>query len=69
MIIANTLKVKLNSQQSIKATLKTQIQKFEKPIFLFRRTHEAAVRNIKILAAFKGDLGAAIAAQKDSPFL
>ena len=72
MIIVNTLKGKLISQQStnaswivtiIKAILKTPIQKFENPIFLFRRTHEAAVRNSKILAAFK----AAIAAQKDSP--
>ena len=76
MIIANTLKGKLNSQQStnsswlvttIKATLKIPIQKFEKPIFSFKKTHEAAVRNSKILAAFKGDLGAAIAAHKDSP--
>ena len=31
--------------------LKTPVQKFDKPIFLFRRTHEAAVRNSKILAA------------------
>ena len=47
--------------------LKTPIQKSENPIFSFRRTHEAAVRNSKVLAAFKGDLGAAIAAHKDSP--
>ena len=47
--------------------MKTPIQKFENPIFLFRRTYEVAVRNIKILASFKGDLGAAIATQKDSP--
>ena len=76
MIIANTLKCKLNSQQStnaswivttIKATLKIPIQKFEKPIFSFKRTHEASVRNIKILAAFKGDLGASILDHKDSP--
>ena len=40
----------------------------EKPIFLFRKTHEAVVRNRKILAAFKGELGAAIAAQKYNPF-
>ena len=49
MLIANTLKGKINSQQSmnaswivntIKATLKTPIQKFEKPIFSFRRTHD-----------------------------
>ena len=48
-------------------TLKTPIQKSEKPIFSFRRTHEAAVRNRKILAAFKGDLGTSIADHKDSP--
>ena len=74
LLIANTLKVKLNSQQStnaswllttIKATLKTPIQKFENPIFLFRRTHKSAVRNRKIFTAFKGDLGAAIAPHKD----
>ena len=29
--------------------------------------YEAAVRNSKILAAFKGDLGAKIAAHKDIP--
>ena len=76
MLIANTLKGKLNSQQStnaswlvttIKAILKIPIRKFEKPIFSFKRTHEAEVRNSKILAAFKGDLGAAISAHKDSP--
>ena len=76
MLIANTLNGKLNSQQStntswlvttIKATLKTPIQKFEKPIFSFRRTHAAEVRNSKIIAAFKGGLGAAISAHKDSP--
>ena len=62
MLIANTLKDKLNSQQTtnaswlltmIKAILKTSIQKFEKPIYLFRRTCEVAVRNRKILAAIK----------------
>ena len=76
MLIANTLKGKLNSQYStnaswivttIKATLKIPIQIFEKPIFSFKRTHEAAVKNSKILAAFKGDFGAAIAAHKDIP--
>ena len=76
MLMANNLKVKLNSQQTtnslwlvttIKAILKTPIQKSENPIFLFRRTHEAIVRNSKILAAFKAELGAAIAAQKHSP--
>ena len=76
MLIANTLKGKLNSQQStntswlvttIKATLRTPIQQFENTIFLFRRTCEAAVRNGKILTAFKGKLGSAILAHKDSP--
>ena len=76
MIIANTLKGNLNSQQStnaswmvttIKVTLKTPIQKLEKPILLFRITHTVAVRNIKILAAFKGDLGTEIVAHKGSP--
>ena len=76
MIISNNLKGNINSQQltkaswlvtTIKAILKTTIKKFENPIFSFRKTHEAAVRNSKILAAFKGDLGAEIAAQKDSP--
>ena len=76
MLIANTLKGKLNSQQStnaswlvttIKSTLKIPIQKFGKPVFSLKRTHGAAVRNSKIMAEFKGDLGAAIAAHKDSP--
>ena len=76
MLIANTLKVKLNSQQTknalwlvttIKAILKMPIQKFKNPILSFRRTYEAAVSNSKILASFKGDSGAAIAAQKDIP--
>ena len=52
---------------TIKAILKTPIQKLEKKFFYFRRTHEAAVRNKKILMAFNGDLGAAIESQKDSP--
>ena len=76
MLVSNTLKGNLNSQHNtnglwlvttIKVILKTPIQKVENPIFLVKRKHEAAVRNSKILAAFKGDLGAAIAAQKDSP--
>ena len=49
---------------TIKATLKIPIHKFEKPIFSFKRTHEAVIRNKKILAAFKVGLGAAIAAHK-----
>ena len=70
-----TLKGKLNSQPVMntswlltmnKAILKMPIQKFENLILSFRTTHEASVRNSKILAAFKGYLGAAIAAQKDS---
>ena len=69
MLIENILIGNLNSQQStntswlvttIKVTVKTP------PIFLFRRKHEAEVRNSKILAAFKVDLGAAIVAHKDS---
>ena len=76
MIISNTLKGNMNSQQTtnaswlvttIKEVLKTPIQKFEKPIFLFRKTHEAAVRSSKILAAFKGDLDAAIESQNVIP--
>ena len=56
VIIANTLNGKLNIQQTtnvswlvtkMKAILKTPIKKFEKPILLFRRTHEAAARNSK----------------------
>ena len=72
----NTLKHNLKSQQTtkaswliarIKAILKTPIQKSEKPIFSFRITHEAVFRDSKILAEFKDDLGAEIAAQKDIP--
>ena len=74
--IANTLKGHLNSQQkrnaswlvtTIKAILNTPIKIFENPIFSFRKTHEAAFRNSKILPAFNGDLGAVIAAPKDTP--
>ena len=74
--IANTLKGHLNSQQktnalwlvtTIKAILNTPIKIFVNPIFLFRKTHEAAFRTSTILPAFNGDLGAAIAAQKDNP--
>ena len=43
------------------------IHKSKKPILSFKRTHEEAVRNSKILVAFNGDLGATIAAQKDIP--
>ena len=75
MHIENTLKVNLNSQQTtntswlvttIKVILKTPTQKSENTIFSFRRTHEAAFRNSKILASFKGELGADIATQKAS---
>ena len=34
---------------------------------MFRRTHKEAVMNSKIIAALKGDIGAAIAAQQDRP--
>ena len=69
MLTANALKGKLERWlvTMINATLKTPIHKFEKPIFSFRRTHEAAVRNSRILTDFKGTLGAAIAAHKDIP--
>ena len=62
ILVANTLKVNLNSQKTtnaswivttIKAILNKPIQKFEKPILLFRRAHEAAVMNSKILATIK----------------
>ena len=43
---------------TIKAILKTPIQIFYNLVFLFRRTHEAAVRNKKIIVPFNGDLGA-----------
>ena len=75
MIIANTLKVKLNNQQKtntswlvikIKVILKTPIQKIKEPNLSFSRTHEEAVRNSKIIAALKGDLVAEIAVQQDS---
>ena len=75
MLIANTLKCKLNSQQStkaswlvtkIKAIPKKPIQRSEEPIFLLRRTHETEVRNRKILTEFRGNLCTTIAAQKDS---
>ena len=75
MLLASTLKGNLNSQKSkkpswlvttIKAILQTPIKKSENIIFLLRRIHEAAVRNRKILPAFKGGLGTEIAAHKDS---
>ena len=53
--------------KKIKAILKTPIQKFEKPIFSFSITHEAAVRNSSILASLNGELGASILSQKYSP--
>ena len=78
MHITDTLKGKLSSQQQtntsllvtkIKEILKTPIHKLENPIFSFRIINEAAARNSKILAAFYGDLGAEIVAQKDSPLI
>ena len=56
MHIPNTLKGNLRIQHkkntswlltTIKAIPKTPIQKFENTVFLFRRKHEAAVRNRK----------------------
>ena len=62
ILIANTLKVDLNSQKTINASwivtmiksiLNTTIHRLEKPIFSFRLKYEAAVWNSKILAAIK----------------
>ena len=53
-----------NNNQTIP---KTPNHKFEKSIFSFSRTYEAAVRNSKTFAAFKGELCIAIAEQKDIP--
>ena len=50
----------------IKEILKTPIQKLDKPILFFKRTNKATFRNIKILAAFNGDLGTSIMAQEFS---
>ena len=53
--------------KTIKVIHKTPIKKLEDPNFSFKRTHEALVRNRKILAAFNGDFSEAIVAQKDIP--
>ena len=62
ILIANTLKVNLNVHKTknalwivttIKVIPKTPTQKFENPIFLFRRTYKAAFRSRKKLAAIK----------------
>ena len=62
MRIENPLEGRMNSQQTtytswlvtmIKDILKTPIQKFKSPIFSFKITHEAAVRNRKIPTAIK----------------
>ena len=62
VLIANTLKVNLNSQKTtnslwivtmIKSILNTPIHRLEQPILSFSITYEAAVRNSKILAAIK----------------
>ena len=47
--------------------MKKPIHKLNKPIFSFKITNMAVTRNSKILAAFNGKLGSAIAAQKVSP--
>ena len=71
-IFKNKLKRKQNKNTSwlittIKKTPKTPIQKLDKPIFSFKRTNEAASRNIKIISTFNGNLGTVLAAQNDSP--
>ena len=75
-LIESTLKGNMNSQHktnsswlvtTIKAILKTPIQKFKNTTFSFRRTHEIVVSNSKILAEFKGDLGIEIEAQREIP--
>ena len=75
MLIVNYLKGKLKSKQKINAfwivtkiqeILKTPIHKSEKPIFLFRKTHEAAFSNSKIRKASKSDLSSKIAVKKNS---
>ena len=59
------LKVNLNRQHktniswlviTIKEILKTPIKILDKPIFLFKRTNEAAARSSKIFAALNGNL-------------
>ena len=72
----NILKGNINRQKNtntswlvkkIKEMMKTPIQKLDKPIFSFKRTNEAASRNIKIISTFNGNLGTVLAAQNDSP--
>ena len=74
MHIANTLKVNLNSQQktttswlvtTIKAILNAPIQKLENPISHSGEQTRQQSGMAKILVTFNGDLGVAIAAQKD----
>ena len=43
------------------------VQKLGNPVFSFKRTYEATWNNSQILAAFNGNLGAAIETQKGSP--
>ena len=45
----------------------TTSQETRKPVFFFKQTQEAARNNSQILAAFNGNLGAAIEAQKVIP--
>ena len=76
MNTTNTQKGNLDSPQKTnaswlvirtKAILDMPPKKPEKPIFLLSRTHEAEVRKRKILKTLNGDLGVAIASQKDFP--
>ena len=76
MYLANILKGKLNRQKTtntsflvttIKEIIKTPIQKMDKPIFSLKIKNDAASRNRKIILAFNGNLGAAIAAENNIP--
>ena len=52
---------------TIKRLIIKPVKKLGKPVFYLKRTHEAAQKNSQILAAFKGNLGSAIEAQKVIP--
>ena len=52
---------------TIKRLIIKPANKLGKPVFSFKLTQEAAQNNSQILATFKGNLGAAIEAQKGIP--
>ena len=52
---------------AIKILIIKPISKLSPPVLSFKRTQEAARQIIQILAAFNGNLGAAIESQKGSP--